>query len=61
MLIKHEVVYQLINEFRKEHNNTVSNIVKLQTGVVYRRKPKYVELDERLNVIIRGEGVCTPS
>ncbi len=52
MLKKHPLVYELVDEFCKEHKRTVNNIIKLNTGIVYKRQPEYMILDERIwNVV----------
>ncbi|RNA44987.1 hypothetical protein BpHYR1_007571 [Brachionus plicatilis] len=45
----HSSVYTLVDMFRKEQKKSEENIVKLETGIRYKRKPKYILLDERIN------------
>ena len=52
ILRTHPFVYALVDDFRKEQKRTEDNIIKLKTGCDYKRKPKYVELDERLNNVL---------
>ncbi len=52
MIHKHPSVYKIINEFKEEHKQTCVNLVKAKTGIVYRRLPKYMELDERIKTIV---------
>lgn len=46
MIHKHPTVYRLIEEFRKEHKTVCCNIIKSRTGIVYKRQPKYIEIDK---------------
>ncbi|CAF0799222.1 unnamed protein product [Brachionus calyciflorus] len=55
MLNKHPLVYSLIDSFIKEQNKVESDLVKLKTGLVYKRKSKYVMLDERIKSVISGD------
>jgi (p)ppGpp synthase/HD superfamily hydrolase len=53
-LAKHPLFYALVDALRKEQKKTESEILKLQTGIVHKRKTKYVLLDERIqNVLSR--------
>ena len=54
VLRSHPSVYALIDAFRKEQKRTEDNIIKLQTGCIHKRKPKYEQLDERLNNVMDG-------
>ena len=53
MLISHPSVYTLVDMFRKEQKKSEENIVKLETGIRYKRKPKYILMDERINEIVK--------
>jgi hypothetical protein len=53
MLKKHPLVYELVDEFRKEHKRTVNNLIKLNTGIVYKRQPEYMILDERIRNVVK--------
>ena len=44
--------FLIINEFKEEQKQTCVNLVKAKTGIVYRRLPKYMELDERIKTIV---------
>jgi hypothetical protein len=48
MLRKHPLVYSLIDSFRKEQRLVEDNMIRLNAGIPYKRKPKYVQLDEKL-------------
>lgn len=54
MLNKHPNVNQLIDELRKEQNNTDTTIIQLDSGRIYKRKPKYVEIDERISNVVNN-------
>ncbi|CAF0976139.1 unnamed protein product [Brachionus calyciflorus] len=51
MLSKHPSIYPLVDKFRDEQKKTEDLIVKLETGVQYKRKPAYILLDERIKEI----------
>ncbi|CAF0771715.1 unnamed protein product [Brachionus calyciflorus] len=53
MLVSHPSVYNLVDMIRKEQKKSEENIVKLETGVQYKRKPKYILLDERIIEILK--------
>lgn len=53
MLKSHPLIYSLIDEFRKEQKKTEDSLIKLKTGIEYKRKPEYILLDERLQNIIK--------
>ncbi|CAF0915560.1 unnamed protein product [Brachionus calyciflorus] len=48
MLISHPLVYALVDAFRREQKLISNRLLKVNTGVVYRRKPAYDLLDERI-------------
>ena len=52
MLKNHPSIYALVDAFRREQRKTENSILKLKTGIVYKRKPHYIILDERLKVIL---------
>ena len=52
MLKNHPSIYALVDAFRKEQKKTENTLIKLKTGIVYKRKPEYVILDERLKIIL---------
>ncbi|CAF1039753.1 unnamed protein product [Brachionus calyciflorus] len=53
MLISHPSVYTLVDMFRKEQKKSEENIVKLETGIRYKRKREYILMDERINEIVK--------
>ena len=52
MLLSHPGFYSLVDALRKEQKLTEDKLVKLRTGIVYKRKPNYVLLDERLKNVL---------
>ena len=52
MLLSHPGFYSLVDALRKEQKITEDKLVKLRTGIVYKRKPKYALLDERLKNVL---------
>ncbi|CAF0998609.1 unnamed protein product [Brachionus calyciflorus] len=52
LLDHHPLIYELIDVLRKEQKTSEMNLVKLKTGIHYKRKPKYITLDERIQVIV---------
>ena len=53
MLVSHPSVYPLVDMFRKEQKKSEENIVRLETGIQYKRKPKYILLDKRIIEILK--------
>ena len=54
MLIKHPLVYSLVDSLRKEQKMVEDNIIRLNAGIEYKRKPKYVQLDEQLTFAVKS-------
>ncbi|CAF0837624.1 unnamed protein product [Brachionus calyciflorus] len=54
MLNKHPLIYSLINSFISEQKRVESSLLKLKTGIEYKRKPKYVLLDNRIKSILKS-------
>ncbi|CAF1007265.1 unnamed protein product [Brachionus calyciflorus] len=54
MLTNHPSIYTLIYALINEQIMIEAKMVKLKTGVVYRRKPKYILEDERLRNLLSG-------
>ena len=52
MLKSHVLIYELVDWLRKEQVKTERNLLKIRTGIVYARKPKYITLDERIKAIV---------
>ncbi|CAF1104689.1 unnamed protein product, partial [Brachionus calyciflorus] len=52
MLTSHPFVYTLIYTLINEQNTVESKLVKLRTGVPFRRKPKYILEDQRIQELI---------
>ncbi len=52
-LKKHPLVYELVDAFRKENKKMENTLVKLKTGIEYKRKPEYIVLDERIQNVVR--------
>ena len=50
-LCKHPLFYALVDALRKEQKKTETEILKLETGIVHKRKSKYILLDERIQNI----------
>jgi len=48
MLSNHPLVYSLVDSFRKEQKLAEDNLIRLNAGIQYKRKPAYVLLDEQL-------------
>ncbi|RNA06829.1 hypothetical protein BpHYR1_018276 [Brachionus plicatilis] len=46
ILNKHPLIYSLVYSLIKEQKRTDNELVRLKTGVIYKRKPKYLLLDE---------------
>ena len=53
MLNKHPLIYSLIDSFRTEDKKMQDLHVQLKTGFVYKRKPKYVQLDDRIKEVLK--------
>ena len=53
MLSKHPLVYSLIDTFRLEQKKNEEIIIQLKTGIVYKRPPKYIVLDNRIQEIMK--------
>lgn len=51
MLSKHPSIYPLVDKFREEQKKTEDLLVKLETGIQYKRKPAYILLDDRIKEI----------
>ncbi|CAF0940563.1 unnamed protein product [Brachionus calyciflorus] len=51
MLSYHPSVYALVDKFREEQKKNESELLRLETGVKYKRKPAYIILDERIREI----------
>ncbi|CAF1096296.1 unnamed protein product [Brachionus calyciflorus] len=52
MLSKHPLVYSLEDSFIKEQKRVEFEMIKLKTGIVYKRRQKYQLLDERIQIIL---------
>ena len=52
MLKKHPSVYLLIHELIKEQKKMEDNLIKLETGIVHKRKPEYLLIDERIKNVL---------
>lgn len=53
MLNKHPLVYSLIDSFRTEDKKMSDLYIQLKTGIVYKRKPEYIKLDERIKEVLK--------
>ncbi|CAF1124763.1 unnamed protein product [Brachionus calyciflorus] len=54
ILNKHPMVYLLVNSLVNEKKRTETELVKLRTGIVHKRKSKYLLLDEIIQEIVKS-------
>ena len=54
MLGNHPLIYSLIDSLRKEQKMVEDNLIRLNAGIQYKRKPKYVLLDEQLIFAVKS-------
>ena len=53
ILASHPGFYSLVDSLRSEQKLTEDKLIRLKTGIIYKRKPKYILLDERLQNTIK--------
>ncbi|CAF0986321.1 unnamed protein product [Brachionus calyciflorus] len=56
-LIKHPLVCSLVDSFIKEQKKADSDLIKIKTGLVNKRRPKYRLLDNRIKVILSNYSI----
>ncbi len=54
ILGNHPLIYSLVDSMRKEQKRTEDNLLRLRAGIVYKRKPHYVRLDEQLIFAVKS-------
>jgi hypothetical protein len=54
MLLKHPLVYSLIDSFRREQKLVEDNIIRLNIGIKHKRKTKYMKEDEQFIFVLKG-------
>ncbi|CAF0870065.1 unnamed protein product [Brachionus calyciflorus] len=52
ILNKHPLVYSLVDSFINEQKKVEADLLRLKTGFIHKRRPKYMVLDDRIKVIL---------
>ena len=54
MLLKHPLIYSVIDSFRREQKLVEDNVIRLSIGIKHKRKSKYMIEDEQLIFVLKG-------